>query len=435
MTDEAATLAEVRRLLESGKGEDAISRALNITRHRARAYVLQVRSEQAHLPAVVAPAGLPSLSFYDTARQALAQAKTLSEVKDIADKAAAMEEYGRRAQDDSLKWDAETIQIHAAKEWGRLKIAAGNNKGTRGQLKGKDSGGHVSQPPEDATPTLKDLGVDKQFSANATKLAKLSDRAIEARLAARREEIAHHGLRGTMNILRPGPSRSMNRVEGAESNDPFFTPPWATRALCEVVLPHLVNYNTAFGAIPKSFWEPACGEGHMSEVLGEYFPKGFGSDIHDYGENNIRDFLTVDARPDEFDWIITNPPFSKDLAERFCLRALDLAREGVAMFVALQFLETVGRYNRLFKDRPPTLISFFAERVNCVKGRWDPDGSTDAAYVWLVWVKDRPPLPPFWIPPGQRERLSKPDDRARFAAWSIKEAIDPNTGEISEAAE
>jgi len=147
----------------------------------------------------------------------------------------------------------------------------------------------------------------------------------------------------------------------------------------------------------------------------------FASDVYQYGENTLHDFLTCEAKPGAFEWIITNPPFRGDMAERFVLRALELAYEGIAMFVALQFLETVGRFERIFKDRPPTLISFFAERVNCCKGRWDPDGSTDAAYVWLVWEKNCKPMPPIWIPPGQRIRLSKPDDRAKYAAWSMPE--------------
>ena len=66
----------------------------------------------------------------------------------------------------------------------------------------------------------------------------------------------------------------------------------------------------------------------------------------------------------EFDWIITNPPFG-DKTEQFVLRALDLAKVGVAMFVRLQWLESVGPLAKtIFRDHPPTVIAFFAERVN-----------------------------------------------------------------------
>jgi hypothetical protein len=208
-------------------------------------------------------------------------------------------------------------------------------------------------------------------------------------------------------------------MEADDSLDFFPTPPWATRALFERVLPAMgIHWDTEPGI--RSVWEPACGEGHMLGVIEEYCRKADGSDIHDYNGNAVIDFVNDhDLDRIHYDWIITNPPFKKDHAERFILRAFDLAQVGVAMFVALQTVESVGRYERIFKDKPPTLISFFAERVNLCKGRWDPGGSTDAAYCWLIWVKDRAPLPPFWIPPCCREALTKPTDRARFAAWSL----------------
>jgi hypothetical protein len=56
-------------------------------------------------------------------------------------------------------------------------------------------------------------------------------------------------------------------------------------------------------------------------------------------------------------WIITNPPFSTACA--FSLRALDLATEGVAMLVRTQWIEGIGRYENLFRDRPPSLYAPF----------------------------------------------------------------------------
>jgi hypothetical protein len=37
----------------------------------------------------------------------------------------------------------------------------------------------------------------------------------------------------------------------------------------------------------------------------------------------------------------------------------------------------------------------------------------------LLWIKGREPMPPFWIPPGCRQELTRPDDIRRFAAWSL----------------
>lgn len=220
----------------------------------------------------------------------------------------------------------------------------------------------------------------------------------------------------------PNGSRAImaDRKDRGDVVDFYPTPPWATRALCEVILPKFIR---AVGRQFSSAWEPAAGEGHMSEVLREYFGTVFATDKFYAGvSEDQRDFLEP-AAPIDIDWIITNPPYYA--AERFCLRAIEQARVGVAMFTRVQILESIGRYENLFKPHPPTLVAMFSERVPLCKGRWAPDGTTATAYCWLVWVKGTEPMAPFWIPPNQRKLLTKPDDRARFAAWSlIREAAE-----------
>lgn len=211
-----------------------------------------------------------------------------------------------------------------------------------------------------------------------------------------------------------------SRIEPADSLDFFPTPPWATRALIENVMPQIGRRGDL---CRQMAWEPACGEGHIAEVLAEYFADIAASDIHDYGYGDaVTDFLHEGAVPPDADWIITNPPFG-DKTEAFVLKAMRLARTGVAMFVRLQWLETVGRYEAIFRNSPPTLIAFFAERVPLCKGRWDPTGDTATAYIWLVWVKGAPPRAPFWIPPGRRDALTHPDDVERFTTRPVTKII------------
>jgi hypothetical protein len=208
-----------------------------------------------------------------------------------------------------------------------------------------------------------------------------------------------------------------SRREPKRSRDFFPTPPWATRALMECALPHLGIDPCRLGNV----WEPACGEGHMAEVLREYIGPLSPSDKYPYGYGATIDFLR--PKPliccNAHDWIITNPPFGEK-TELFVTLALERAKVGVAMFVRLQWLETVGRYERIYSKLPPTLIAFFSERVNLCKGRWEPDGSTATAYIWLVWVRGKRPRAPFWIPPGCRQRLSRPDDVMRFTAHPVR---------------
>lgn len=222
-----------------------------------------------------------------------------------------------------------------------------------------------------------------------------------------------------------GGARSImaSREQAKASLDYFPTPPWATRALMNDVLPHL-----GVDMSHVRIWEPACGEGHMSSVLAEYCDDVLASDIDSYRKEDRLppawvgklDFLSPDLRQPQpgADWIITNPPFG-DLTLPFVRTALSLAGQGVAMFVRQQWLEGIERYEGLFRDRPPTLYAQFAERVNLCEGKWDPYGSTATAYCWLVWVKDMAPQPVFWIPPGRRVAYFRADDVQRFTAHPV----------------
>src|SRR5262245_48828667 len=176
------------------------------------------------------------------------------------------------------------------------------------------------------------------------------------------------------------------RFEALDSLDDFPTPPWATRALCEKLS------GTGDDLASMSVWEPACGRGHMSRALTEYFGIVHASDIHPYGHGAVYDFLKEDF-PDttgvgEIDAIITNQPFR--LAEQFANLAIKRARSLVALLVRTVFLESTGRYNRLFRSNAPSAVLPFAERVPMVKGRYDPKASTATSYSWFVW---RPAAP------------------------------------------
>lgn len=191
------------------------------------------------------------------------------------------------------------------------------------------------------------------------------------------------------------------RVEARDSPDDFPTPPWATRALIEHVIG---TKNTK----DMTCLEPACGAGHMVKVLREYFAEVRFADANDYGFGPVRDFLSYPYETNAVDWVITNPPFR--LAEDFTHRSLDVARVGVAMLVRSVFLESVGRYERLFSKCPPAIFAQFVERVPMVKGRLDKKATTATGYAWLVWTHE--PLAQTavnWIPPC-RKRLEKEDD-------------------------
>lgn len=234
------------------------------------------------------------------------------------------------------------------------------------------------------------------------------------------------------------------RREPPDSLDHFPTPPFATRALCEHVLFERPPFGTrlpmwcwrncvvppvgqAFARAPVIAWDPCAGDHHMVGPLAEYFATVQASDVHDYGYGDrvgsfVGGELDVIQPRGPIGWGIFNPPFN--LALEFVERALAIAADGVACLVRSVWAEGGERYERLFWRRPPTLIAQFTERVNMCKGRWDPDGSTATSYAWFVWSKAAPAPAGggsryIWIPPGRRKALERPDDRARFAPWSL----------------
>lgn len=100
--------------------------------------------------------------------------------------------------------------------------------------------------------------------------------------------------------------------------------------------------------ITLSVLEPAAGEGHIAEVLREYFARVHASDVFDYGVGHgVASFIgdrvdVLEAPACGIDWVITNPPFN--LALDFALRRLELARQGVALLVRSVCLEGAERY-------------------------------------------------------------------------------------------
>ncbi|GIT89223.1 hypothetical protein ROBYS_42390 [Roseobacter sp. OBYS 0001] len=209
------------------------------------------------------------------------------------------------------------------------------------------------------------------------------------------------------------------RVEAKDSLDDFPTPPWATRALLEHIIER-GGYTDTLTCL-----EPACGAGHMAKVLKEYFGEVGASDIHDYGYGDVADFTNGVYETGSWDWVITNPPFR--LAEDFVLRSLNVARRGVAVLVRTVFIESIGRYERIFVPHPPTRVAQFTERVPMVKGRLDQKASTATGYAWVIWEKScSQGTSMVWVPPC-RKALERPDDYEIPAgrARQLKESPQP----------
>ena len=101
----------------------------------------------------------------DTARTALAEAKTIQDVKKISDIAGAAEVYARQQQlgDEAIGY-AHAIKIEAMRRLGEMLKETPKNTGARGV-------GKSGVPPEN--PTLEEYGLTKKVSMISQKLAEL----------------------------------------------------------------------------------------------------------------------------------------------------------------------------------------------------------------------------------------------------------------------
>jgi hypothetical protein len=140
----------------------------------------------------------------------------------------------------------------------------------------------------------------------------------------------------------------------------------------------------------ENVWEPACGQGHLSEVLKKNNIHGRSSDLIDRKySDEILDFLAIDNLEQWNGDIITNPPFK--YAMQFVEKSLSLIPEGrkVAMFLRVQFLESKER-KQFFKNYPVKTVYIASGRIQCaMNGDFEKLGKTSSAacYCWFIWEK------------------------------------------------
>jgi N6-adenosine-specific RNA methylase IME4 len=130
---------------------------------------------------------------YDAACAALAEARSVDEVKDIRDQAIAMAAYARQAKNRDLEANAVEIRMRATRRLDQLRQA---QKETVGLNQGAAGGGEKAGPrgllvnPRDLRPTLSSQGIDKNLAHQARVLGALSDDKFEAVVADARDKVA-----------------------------------------------------------------------------------------------------------------------------------------------------------------------------------------------------------------------------------------------------
>jgi len=163
-------------------------------------------------------------------------------------------------------------------------------------------------------------------------------------------------------------------INERKASDFYPTPPDVTQALI----------NT--GLIPKGcIWEPACGEGHMSDV---FRSNGYNVVATDINASNACfvpiDFLNDPSPFKEGDVppIVTNPPFN--LSTGFIQRSFDLGSPVTALLLKSQYWHSQKRM-LLFEKYPPAYILALTWRPDFCFG--ERGGAPTMECLWTVWIQ------------------------------------------------
>lgn len=156
------------------------------------------------------------------------------------------------------------------------------------------------------------------------------------------------------------------KVEDLRQKEDFYpTPKYVTEAL-------LNNYH-----FTGKIWEPACGDGRLSEVLLQHYKDVESSDLVDrgYGQGGV-DFLTSTKTAPN---IITNPPFH--LAYEFIVQGLNLSEKCLALLLPIRYL-TGKKRAKLYAKFPPAKVIVIPNKVDFLGF-----GSPAMEFAWFVWEK------------------------------------------------
>jgi hypothetical protein len=139
------------------------------------------------LPVVAGSPSGTALLILQEAKRALAEAKSVAEVKNIRDKAIGLATYARQASDGQLEAEADEIRMEAERRLGQMmqqqKETIGLNKGGRPKTGVRET--LVSDQP----PTLADAGIGKNLAKRSRAAAALSYEEFQAQVDAKRETV------------------------------------------------------------------------------------------------------------------------------------------------------------------------------------------------------------------------------------------------------
>ena len=132
----------------------------------------------------------------------------------------------------------------------------------------------------------------------------------------------------------------------------------------------------------EKYWETACGCGELSEELLRLGYDVVSSDKYDHGYGDVGvDFFECNK---VFEGnTITNPPFKH--MNDWIVHTLEVTGNKAYIFGRIQTVESIGRWNRIFKENPPIWICPFVRRIQCYKNNDKTESGSPLSYAWFIW--------------------------------------------------
>lgn len=169
--------------------------------------------------------------------------------------------------------------------------------------------------------------------------------------------------------------------ENRRENDLYETPPLATYVLHKYV------------ELPERIIEPCAGRGNIAVELTRCGYEVLAFDLNTYDNMHFpvrtgQDVLTLDCQ-ENYDALITNPPYFKDLPRKILEKGLNEYRL-TALLVRLTFLEGLKR-SKIFRKHKPSQIIFFSDRIKFEKNLIEEPIAKEEqiggmiAYMWIVF--------------------------------------------------
>lgn len=180
-----------------------------------------------------------ALVRYEAACQAIAEAKSIDEVKDVRNKAEALRCYARQAKNRQLEIDAAEIRMRAERKLGQIMAA-------QKEVVGLHEGGRPKKTGSKSDPvsvaTLADAGIDKHLADRARKMAAVPEAKYEAAIGEWRDRVADETLRVTSNLLLAGERAQAEAIKPATPSGRYevivIDPPWDMQKIERDVRPN-----------------------------------------------------------------------------------------------------------------------------------------------------------------------------------------------------